>query len=370
MLAVVWASGVLLDRGGYLSANALIVYNALFLTLVVGELIVLSRLRSRYFASILVSLAVLFALAFCAALLNSVDSFGKIQLLTWVVFMHLPLFLVGAACVCCKRSRAIFYLCAVPGICLLLVSLDAFLIEPHWIEVTRICIRSNKLQKPVRIAVIADLQTDKLQWYEKHIFGLVAVERPDLILLAGDYLHMGNRAEYVTAKAELNALMRQAHLEAPLGIYAVRGNVEWDDWAALFAGLPIETFGTTSNRDLGPVILTGLTLDDSCNPALSVSAQAKFHIVIGHSPDYSLGKIEADLLIAGHTHGGQFRLPLFGPVFTLSQIPRSWASGMTTIAPGKHLIVARGIGMERGNAPRLRFLCRPELLVVDLVPSD
>jgi uncharacterized protein len=370
VLAVVWTSGVLLDRGGYLSTNALIVYNALFLTLVVGELIVLSRLRSGCFASVLVSLALIFALAFCAAFLNSVDGFGKIQLFTWVVFMHLPLFLAGATCICFKRSRRVFYLCAVTETCLLLVGLDAFIIEPHWIEVTRISIPSGKLQRPVRIAVVADLQTDKLQQYEKHIFELVAVERPDLILLAGDYLHMGNRAEYVTAKAELNALMRRAHLVAPLGIYAVRGNVEWDDWATLFTGLPIETFGATSNRDLGPVILTGLTLDDSCNPALSVSAQVKFHIVIGHSPDYSLGKVEADLLIAGHTHGGQLRIPLFGPLLTLSQIPKSWASGMTTIAPGKHLVVARGIGMERGNAPRMRFMCRPELLVLDLVPSD
>jgi hypothetical protein len=91
--------------------------------------------------------------------------------------------------------------------------------------------------------------------------------------------------------------------------------------------------------------------------------------MIGHSPNYSLGQVEADLLIAGHTHGGQLRIPLFGPVFTLSQVPGSWTSGMTLIAPGRRLIVSRGIGMERGNAPRMRFLCRPELLILDLAPS-
>ena len=283
--------------------------------------------------------------------------------------MHYPLFLIGVACLCFKRSRSLFYLSAVLGICLILVGLDSFFLEPHWIEVTHISIPSNKLQRPIRIAVVADLQTDNLQRYEEHVFELVAAERPDLILLAGDYLQIWNRTEYLTAKAKLNALMRRAHLEAPLGIYAVRGNVDWDDWPQLFAGLPVETFGTTSSRDLGPVILTGLTLEDSSNPALSVSAQAKFHIVIGHSPDYSLGPVEADLLVAGHTHGGQVRIPLFGPVFTLSQVPKSWTSGMTMIAPEKRLVVARGIGMERGNAPRLRFLCRPELLILDLVPS-
>ena len=91
---------------------------------------------------------------------------------------------------------------------------------------------------------------------------------------------------------------------------------------------------------------------------------------MGHTPDFSLGQVEAELLIAGHTHGGQVQLPFLGPLFTLSQVPRSWASGVTLIAPDRHLIVSRGVGMERGNAPRMRFLCRPELLIIDLVPDD
>jgi hypothetical protein len=91
--------------------------------------------------------------------------------------------------------------------------------------------------------------------------------------------------------------------------------------------------------------------------------------VLGHMPDFSLGSVDADLLIAGHTHGGQVQLPLVGPLLTLSQVPRSWASGLTEIEPGKMLVVSRGIGMERGLAPRLRFLCRPQLVILELVPS-
>ena len=90
---------------------------------------------------------------------------------------------------------------------------------------------------------------------------------------------------------------------------------------------------------------------------------------MGHSPNFSLGEIQADLLIAGHTHGGQVRLPLLGPVMTLSAVPRAWASGVTEIKPGKTLIVSRGVGMERHNAPRLRFLCRPEIVIVELLPQ-
>ena len=78
---------------------------------------------------------------------------------------------------------------------------------------------------------------------------------------------------------------------------------------------------------------------------------------------------DADLILAGHTHGGQVRLPLLGPLLTLSQVPRSWAAGRTELPGGGTLIVSRGVGMERHDAPRLRFLCRPELVVLDLIPA-
>ncbi len=84
---------------------------------------------------------------------------------------------------------------------------------------------------------------------------------------------------------------------------------------------------------------------------------------------FALGSVPADLLIAGHTHGGQVRLPLIGAIMTLSRIPRRWAAGLTDLPGGGRLLVSRGTGMERANAPRLRFLCRPELVVIDLTPA-
>ena len=116
--------------------------------------------------------------------------------------------------------------------------------------------------------------------------------------------------------------------------------------------------------------LTALGMWDAFDAHKAVAAQDKFHIVLGHSPNFSLGDVDADLLIAGHTHGGQVQLPLLGPLLTLTVAPRTWASGVTPIAPGKMLVVSRGIGMERANAPRLRFLCRPEVVVIDIVPAD
>lgn len=75
------------------------------------------------------------------------------------------------------------------------------------------------------------------------------------------------------------------------------------------------------------------------------------------------------MLVAGHTHGGQVRLPGIGPLITLSAVPRSRAAGVIHPASGATRVVSRGLGMERGPAPRLRFLCRPEIVVIDVVPA-
>ena len=61
-------------------------------------------------------------------------------------------------------------------------------------------------------------------------------------------------------------------------------------------------------------------------------------------------------------------IPGFGPPVTFSAVPRDWAVGLTLLPWGGDLYVSRGIGMERFDAPRVRFDCRPELAILDLVP--
>ncbi len=352
--------------------STVIVYNALSLAFVVGALILLWQLKSRltFYSAVTLGL-VLVVFTIVAAFFSTIDAFGKSQLLCWALFVHYPGFLVGVAVVSLRRNRkSLAVLSTVLTIGIVLIGFYAFLVEPHWLEITRVTIQSGKLREAVRVAVIADVQTDRPGEYEQHVFELVAAEHPDLILFAGDYLHISNEGDYRVAKEELNTILLHAGLDAPLGMYAVRGNVDRGDWAEIFAGIPVVPFEVTSSRDLGSIVLTGLSLQDSGDPNLSVTGQDKYHIVLGHKPDYSLGNAAADLLLAGHTHGGQVRLPFLGPIFTVSRVPRAWGAGITHFAPGQDLIVSRGIGMERGNAPRLRFLCRPELLIIDLVPLE
>jgi predicted MPP superfamily phosphohydrolase len=93
--------------------------------------------------------------------------------------------------------------------------------------------------------------------------------------------------------------------------------------------------------------------------------ESDFVVVASHVPDYSadLSALDIDLHLAGHTHGGQITIPGFGPPVTLSKLPREFAHGMNRF--GEHwLDVTSGIGMEGHHAPRIRFLCPPEVVLI------
>ncbi len=288
------------------------------------------------------------------------------------IFLYGPLYAAGVAALLARapgrsgrRTSRVAALCAVG---LAGVSFDAFVIEPHALELSRLSLVSDKLTRPVRIAVLADLQTDRVGDYERKAIRRTLAERPDLIVMPGDYVQGAGRVRHVELEGELRALLAEEGWTAPRGVFAVRGNCEDDDWAEMFAGLPVTTFRITSTVLQDDLAITGLTLADSFSPDLELAPRPQFHIAVGHGPDFALGMVAADLLIAGHTHGGQVRLPFIGPLITLSSVPRGWAAGVTRLSGDRTLVVSRGVGMERGLAPRLRFLCRPEIVIVDVTP--
>lgn len=319
--------------------------------------------------TLLSGILILFGLALMA-IVFPVDGFARIQLLAWEVFLYFPLFLLLGIVFFWNHNRQLAIVLAAILLVTLLIAVDCFLIEPRWLKVTKVEITSPKLDEPLTLAVLADFQTDSPGEYEKRALEITKENNPDLILLMGDYIQVRDPEDYQRESEVLNQIFREEELSSNLGIYAVRGNVDWNSWRDIFQGLDITTFEETETIDLGPLLLTGVGWLDSADPSLKISGGNKYHIVLGHSPNYSLGDIDGDLLLAGHTHGGQVQLPGIGPLLTLSSVPRSWASGQTEIQPGKYLLVSNGIGLERGYAPRMRFLCRPEVIIIQLEPAD
>ena len=330
--------------------------------------------RLRHPATLLPLLGALMLGVCLPALAMGADMFHGAALLACGVFIHGGIIGVGATAMLWRRFRRLSVAAAVLSLLLGVVALDAFVIEPQWLEVSRVHLASAKLRKPLKIVLVADLQTDQIGAYERRVLGQVMHERPDLILFAGDYVQVYDAKRYEALCGQLNDLLTELSFAAPLSVVAVAGNTDpaAEDrprWERIFEGLPVRCLNRTQTIDLGPLKLTGLSMADSFDPALRVEAVEGFHIVLGHAPDFALGEIDADLMLAGHTHGGQVRLPLFGPPLTLSRVPRAWAAGVTRLDDQRTLIVSRGIGMERARAPRMRFLCRPQLVVVELVPD-
>ncbi len=287
-------------------------------------------------------------------------TFALLQVLAWAIFLHGPILLATVAVVTRR---------ALPGLLagvVAIVGVDAFLVEPRWLEVTTTRIALDGLDAPLRVALVADIQTDRVGDYERAVFEAVRQAEPDLVLFAGDYVQTRDDAVFAAGATALNAAMRG--LAPRLGGYAVRGDVDRDAWPTIYDGLPVTTVTSSGTYDLGPIVLTALAPQDAASARPPIPPSDKPHVVLAHRPDLVLTGPDADLVLAGHIHGGQVRLPFFGPLMTLSNVPRSWAVGLTTLPGGGRLYVSRGIGMERYDAPRLRFLCRPELAILDLEP--
>lgn len=298
------------------------------------------------------------------------NGFAQTRFLAHGVFFHGPLGLAAAAWIL-RRQPLAASVAAALALGLAGVAVYAFQFEPTNLEITRHTLRSPKLTQPLRVLVLADYQTDAFGDYERRVWDTALGEDADVVLLPGDYIQIGDPAERDRVRRETRAYLERIGFGARRGVFAVPGDVEWGDpdWAELFRGLPVTTFDATRTIELAGLTLTALAPEDSRDRTLTVAPSPLFQVVFGHAPDFALNGLDADLLIAGHTHGGQVRLPGIGPLLTLSAVPRSWAAGLTDLGDGRTLVVSRGIGMERGWAPRLRFLCRPQLVVLDLVPG-
>lgn len=246
----------------------------------------------------------------------------------------------------------------------------AFFLEPSWLSLERVRI---PIKAPpshlvgLRIAFLSDLH------HGPHV-GLSHIRRaiqtaqevkPHLVLLGGDF---------VSQSAEYAALCAQelASFQAPLGVYACLGNHDyWTDPDVVTKAL--HRAGVRVLRNEGLEVIDGLWvagLDDvwegrpSLDAALRGMPIGAVAVLIVHEPDYA-DEVASDgrvaLMVSGHTHGGQVRIPFLGPP-VLPYLGRRYPAGLYAVG-SMRLYVSRGVGLI---SPPVRFNCRPEVTLLTL----
>jgi predicted MPP superfamily phosphohydrolase len=275
------------------------------------------------------------------------------------------------------RGIAILFL--ITNLAFSAVQVDAYVVEPLWVDTTEVSLRFEDLDPgatPVRVVHLSDTHVERSSYREASVVKRVNALQPDIVVLTGDYLNLSRLQDPVSAEH-----FRQfvSQLRAPYGIYAVRGSVEptVESMQWLVEGTEItwlEQEPRTIDVRGQKVTLIGVACSHRpdvdtarLDEAMEGVPSDAFTLLLYHSPDLIAEAAERgiDLYLGGHTHGGQLRLPFYGAIATGSSYGKQYVSGLHR-RDDTTMYVSRGVGFEGGGMPRARFLCRPEIVSLEL----
>lgn len=257
------------------------------------------------------------------------------------------------------------------------------LVDAFWIEPARLVVNARELTIPnwpeplsgLRVALVSDLHIGSPHWDIEALRKLVArvnAEHPDLVLLAGDYLI--NDIAFGQPVSVLAIARELALLRAPLGVLSVLGNHDWwNDGARVRAEFEANGLRVLDDEAVSLVhhgvrfCVLGLrdqyVRQRSAAGELSLATPGLPLLVLMHEPDLFAELDERpSLVLAGHTHGGQVRLPLIGRAIVPSRYGQRYAAGHI-VEQGRHLFVTTGVGT---SIFPVRFRVPPEIALLTL----
>jgi uncharacterized protein len=239
--------------------------------------------------------------------------------------------------------------------------------EPANLEVERISIVLPGLTHKVKLVHLSDLQTDTIGPLHERVRREANAFEPDLVVFTGDAI---NHPSLEDAAGDWLAGFTPSGRK-----YFVTGDIDPDVAGLLLKGgfknldgmrAPIEPAGAR-------LTLHGVDIREYRKPgylARLADGAPRPRLLLSHRPDAALMAEDAfDLILSGHTHGGQVCLPFWGPVVTLTHVARKIAAGGLHRIGRTQILLSRGLGWEGHVAPRVRTFCRPHLILVELLPS-
>lgn len=269
-----------------------------------------------------------------------------------------------------------------------------FFIEPRFYEISRYHVSiKKKLTHPIRILHLSDIHFARESPPLTRFFERLSEEKVDFVFVTGDIIDCPEGVPW--------AIRHLQKLKPSRGTFVVFGNHDYYNYTLLdfflhnFPGQPHpknlnpaaklqEELGKIGARVLKnetvevdfhgtPLLIHGLddatTARANIRMAMKNFNRAKPNLLLTHTVDVflNIGKDEIDLSFSGHSHGGQVRLPVFGPMITHTMMGRPYASGLKKIQ-GALCSISRGMG--GGRHLFIRLLCRPEAIVMQVTGEE
>ncbi len=232
------------------------------------------------------------------------------------------------------------------------------------VKTYRLEVRDLPAGTPIRVVYVSDFHIHRTlsDEYYREVVRVASSLQPDVVLLGGDY---------VTREGHIGRIGGILHgLRAECGVFAIRGNHDFWTRPAEIAGELRRAGISLLSQEAATVQVRGcgLRIAGIESPYLPLTPPqarriraARPHIVLVHSPDEfpTAARLGAQVAIAGHTHGGQVRLPFFGTTLSATRLGPGYALGACHLGATR-TIVSSGAG----SFVPLRVNCPPEVLLL------
>lgn len=268
--------------------------------------------------------------------------------------------------------------------------IGVFLLWSFWYEQNTLVIRRENFSvsqwsvetPPLKIAIVSDLHVGSPYWgleRQAKLVRAINAEKPDMILLLGDYLISDVKGGTYIDPIEIGPIL--SDFKAPQGVFAILGNHDWwEDGPGIqtafkLAGISVLENQLASATWAGQSLeLLGVPDDSSRSPNINrildntPKTAGVFRITFTHDPGIYTDlnpQQRLDLMLGAHTHGGQVNWPIFGRGYVPGRAPKAWAHGWSKTKNGP-LLVTSGVGT---SIVPIRFRQPPEFVVLTLKPA-
>jgi predicted MPP superfamily phosphohydrolase len=271
-----------------------------------------------------------------------------------------------------KKNRIIFGVFVIVFIIIIIVGLN------NQLTINEYNIHSNKIETSIKIVLLADLHSCSYGKSQQQLIEAISKQNPDIILMSGDI------ADDMLPDDKVKELLNGISYKYPC--YYVSGNHEF--WSnrievqkEMFRSYGVNVLeGTYDSISLNGENITICGVDDpnvglekfesQLDNVAKFITKEKYTILLAHRPELinRYSDYNFDLVLSGHAHGGQWRIPFILPkgLYAPNQgfFPK-YTYGIYEYNNIK-MLVSRGLSRESTHIPR--FFNPPELVVINLLP--